>query len=284
MLVTAVHPILRKVNINSLILQSLNSVNNTQLDVTVTYNVTILVNQVNTYQWLTTDSLTGSSSTLDGLTVSCYRTWSEYTFLNLLDVSRLRSLVYTYSVVNLLELVVQTEGSQHLVRHYLIPYACAILSKAEVVVVSLNEWLEVNLVVVSNSVSSWHRNSTCAVIVVATIVTSALIEVVSTNLTPTIYSIIIVVVSNECTLIQNLIRSIVSQSNNVNESRNNYSVVRSNGSVVQLKLSSQEWQRSLRRIIIYNRASIFIFFELTSTVSRCIITSHQLIKIPPVRI
>ena len=61
--------------------------NDTQLDVTITYNLTILGNEVNTYQRLTANNFCSSSLTLDSLAIFCYRTRSEDTISNLLDVS-----------------------------------------------------------------------------------------------------------------------------------------------------------------------------------------------------
>ena len=156
MLVTAVHPVLRK--IDSYLEVCRLRVNDTQFDVTIAYDVTLLVNQVNTYQWLTVNSFLSSNLTSDGLTVSSYRTCSEYTFGNLLNVNRLTCLVLTNLIVDSGELIVQAKSFQQLVRHYLVGNTCTILSKAQIVVVGLNEWLQIDTVriVVKQRVSSRH--------------------------------------------------------------------------------------------------------------------------------
>ena len=65
---------------------------------------------------------------------------------------------------------------------------------------------------------------------------------VSANLTN------VAVCTNECALVKNLLRSVVGQSDNVDDSRNNYCIVRSNNSVTLLELTCQEWQRVLLKL------------------------------------
>ena len=275
MLITAVHPVVRKFNLNIEILRQ--CVNNTQLDVTVTNDVAILVNKVNTYQRLTVNSLTGSGLIKDSLTVSSYRTSNEYTrglVTLLLDVLRLTSYVSTDNVVNSLELVVQSQSLEHSVSHHLVSEAGTILSKAQIREVGLNEGLQVDTVriIVEHGVSSGHRNSTSAVDIIAACVTNALIEVIRADVT------IVTGRTYEGVLVKVRIRSLVCKSNDVNQSGNNNSIVRSNGGVVELHLSSDERQ-GLRLIIIV------ITSNGSSTMSCCIISQTSVVcKMPPIGI
>ena len=244
--VTTVHvEVLIKVNGNLDILQYLSILSNAELDVTVADNLAISINEVDTNQRLAVDNLTSSSLTLDGSTIGVDRTGIEHTFLAFLDVSRLRSLLITQIVVNNAELILQTQFTHQGSRHNLILGAGTILSKAGIVEVSLDEFIQVDRTIVSYAVSSGHGDSAIAILIGAAIVTNALVEVVSANGTIVLAFNSVILAELGVTATDLSLGSVISQSNDIQHSRNNNTIVRSNGGVTLLQLQSNERQISI---------------------------------------
>ena len=221
---TAVHVLVTEGNSYRIVV--LNHINNTELDITVTNDVTVSVNEVNTDQRLTADNLTSSCFILDSLTTISYWTWIEYcrVISILLDVLWFTSLG-TNCIVYDGEVVVQTESIHRLLAHYLLCAIEAILNLWLIGEVSLNELWKVNWTIVSNAVSSRHRNSTVTILVICIIITHALIEVIVANLVVTRF------VYYECFLWKSSLRIIVSQSNDGINTRKYNCIVRCNDSV-----------------------------------------------------
>ena len=161
----------------------------------------------------------------------------------------------TYPIVNQLILVVQTHSLELFSGQLSVSSISAILGVSSVTSVSLNELGQIKyLSIVDNLVSSRHGDSTVVVTYTSirnndTIVTYRLIEVVGTD-----YVIVFHIVAIEHKLglfaVNHLQRSIISQSDNLNLSRNNYTVVRSNDGVTLCHLSSNEGEREARSLIV----------------------------------
>ena len=237
----------------------------------------------------------------------------------MLDVLRLRSNVLTNGIVNLLELIVQTEFVHQILAHNLIHCALSIARISGVRIVSLNERQKVDSITISNIMSSRARNSTRAISsiavrclankVICTLYTDSLIEVVVADM---VHHILMVI--DERLSVKGRVRIVVCQSNDSVSCRHNNSIVRINSCVAGCSSQRDKWQwsnllnvvtfaipivagtisRTLRRTapnVCYNRNFITIFINSGTCLiidprPTMIIIPYRLvtttIKIPPV--
>ena len=142
---------------------------------------------------------------------------------------RLTCLFFTVTIVNNSKLILQTKSFKLLSCHRVIMFSLTVLSKCNIVCVSLDERLQIDRTIINNAVCSRHCQYT-----VSLSISKCLAEFLIKSSVERSIDVVITDNTNvrcriyECTLVENFVRIVISQSTELNLSRRYNCIIRSN--------------------------------------------------------